>query len=178
MEQVETFVAENVGESLLATVYLLLEKDGLLPVVFYDGVPALSKFLEWATRSDSKYVVGFVRPTLDTVEIAGVGWVWQIQNRPGARRGDVGMVFLRKFQDGRTPLDLTGKMLGLAFGSWGLDLLTGVTPVKNPLALRFARKLGFRQLEPIPSYGMWHGEPCAAVVSYLTAETWRKNHDV
>lgn len=176
----ELFISTEIGEDLLAAAYLMMKHDGLLETVFYESVPPLWLFLSWATNPNSKFIGCFVRPTLDVdaVEMAGLGWLWQMGGVPGAMKAETGMVFLKKWQHSGIPVELAEKMLDCSFGPLGRDVLYGVTPVRNRAALLFSRKLGFKQTEPLPKYGSWHGEPTDIVMSYLEKGTWLEKKGV
>ncbi len=170
----ELFIASDIGESLMATAYLLMEKDELLDTVFYEGVPTITQFIGYLQRKESRYIGCFVRPTLDNapVELAGVGWLWDVRGPVGGVRAECGMVFFRKWQRSHIPEELTVKIIDYAFGPCNCDVLYGVTPVPNRAAVIFSKRMGFHQTEPLPKYGSWHGEPADAILSYLTKENW------
>lgn len=58
-----------------------------------------------------------------------------------------------------------------ADGSPYVDVLSGLTPETNRLALRFIKRLGFHPIGTIPGLFTIEGEKVGGVVSYLTKET-------
>jgi RimJ/RimL family protein N-acetyltransferase len=170
----ELFVASEISESLLATAYLLMEKEGLLETVFYESIPSLSTYLSWLQNKTSRYLGCFIRPTLDVddVRLAGLSWLWDIRGPVGGRRCECGMVFFREWQRDHIPEELTEKTMDYAFGPCGIDVLYGITPVRNRAAILFSRRMGFKQTAPLPMYGSWHGEPEDVVMSFLTKEEY------
>lgn len=177
----ELFVATDIGKSVMAAIYLLLEEDGGLPLLFFDRTPDIDEFIGWLHQPGSKYLGCFARPcpTLDDPnpkpEIAGIGILWDIKGPLGARRATANMAFRRGFQRSGMPAQWTEQMLAYCFGPLQLDVLYGFTPVVNKASLRFCRRLGFEQTPPLPKYGTYQGDPCDCIISFLTRERWEEH---
>jgi RimJ/RimL family protein N-acetyltransferase len=175
-EQMEYFIATDVGEELLATAYLLLQKDNLLGVVFYERVPQLSEFLSWLKRGDSFYFAAFARHVQSgTCELAGIGWLWNVSPYEIGRRADAGIVFLRKFWGGGVPEEITGQMLDWAFTTGRIETIYMVTSASNRLLQRFTRALGFTHYGPLPNWGLYQGKPGSAVMGVLEKKKWTRS---
>jgi RimJ/RimL family protein N-acetyltransferase len=65
------------------------------------------------------------------------------------------------------------KTLEWAFDTERLDAVYGWSLADNRAVLMFARRLGFTLLPPLPKFSSKQGKPADAVISYLTADTWR-----
>jgi RimJ/RimL family protein N-acetyltransferase len=165
----------EIGEDLVATAYLRLKAEGLLPIVFYQGPISLAGFLDWYRNPTSKFLGCFARPDLDKskLELCGLGWIQSISTVGGVKRGETGMVFFRNWQSHGYPREWTRQMLDFSFGPLGMDYLYGTTPEENVVAVRFSRQMGFRQFGPIPGYCNWNGQPSGAIISAMSKEEWR-----
>ena len=173
----EIFVASDIGEDLLATAYLRMKVEGIIETYYHVQVPPLSEFLSYHNGQDRgyHYLGAFLRPTVgQPAEFIGMGWLWNVMGKPGSRKGEVGMMFFRKWQVHRIPIKAMRLMLDYCFDVAKCDIVVGTTPIKNRAALVFDKRLGFTQLPPIPNFTMFQGEPCDAVISYLTAKQWRQ----
>ena len=194
----ELFVATDIGESLAASLYLMLEQDGTLPIAFYQAVPTLSEFLAWLKKKDTLVIGCFVRqsPTLDSkgeqkegvedslqsnggagrasVDIAGITWIFNIKENCGVRIGECGMVFRRKHMKRGMTLEWARKSIDLAFNISGMGVVFGSSVSSNRAALSFARRLGFEQTCALPKFSNAHGVPADIVISFLTREAWRE----
>lgn len=174
----QLFIKTGLTEELLAAAYLLLQRDGLLDTVWYNGAPGLSDFLRWHRDKDKLYLGAFVRPTLDAgdseLHLAGLGWLWSIQGPPGGRKAEVGFAYLKEHHGTRIPEELTRQMIQYCFDDLEMDALYGTTPEPNKLAIRFSKRLGFSQVGPLPAYCTWHGQPCGAIISYMSRAQWEQ----
>lgn len=173
----ELFVATDIGESLLASLYLQMERADLLDTMFFGGVPTLREWLAWVNLPKSRYLGCFRRlcPTLDmeSVTLAGAGWLWNITGEDGSRRADCNMVFLPEHQKGRRPEIWTAQMLDVCFDEIRCDVLYSTVPESNRASRLFAHKMGFTQHGPLPWMASWRGKPEAAWIGHLTKEQWR-----
>ena len=82
----------------------------------------------------------------------------------------------------RVSVVLGQRMLRYLFEEMGFQMLEGRTPINNRLALRYARRLGFRRVAILP-YGEWawalDGTKTLTPVvqSQLTVDEWRAAHN-
>lgn len=169
------------SEVALGTAYLLLNAEDLIPVIWhYRTPPTLSEFLELTKMRNAIYYVCYAKAIEGgNHEIAGLGWavnlvpVGEREDR-AYFRGDVGMAFLRKFSHGSIAVELATQCLDDAFMKCDVEILHGVTPVMNQAAIRFVGKLGFTKLGIAPLYTTFKGEPCDALLSYMTRSQWNQ----
>jgi RimJ/RimL family protein N-acetyltransferase len=171
----ELFVASDIGENLLGAAYLRMVHEGLLDMMFWLSAPTLRGFLDWAcSRKDVVVIGSFVAdPSQGTVELAGLGWVREIQVRNGKKYADVGELFFRQYQSMGVTRDLASLMLDFAFEQVGVSALYGLTPRPNVAALRFMRAVGFEHTAEIPELAAWNGQNCPAVISWMTKAMWQ-----
>ncbi len=163
-------------EDLLATTFVLLKCEGLLPVIWhYRTPPTLTEFLELTKQRDVIYYACLARE-IETrqMELAGLGWSVDLvpfgKNR--GFRGKVGMAFLRKFWRRGVARELSILCLDDAFTNMNIEVLHGITPVNNLPAVRFIEKLGFHRVGIAPLYSSYAGEPCDCVLSVMTKTMW------
>lgn len=160
-------------ETALAYLYSIFEKQGLLPILFHEGVPPLSWFLS-TYRKPEISTLGCYRKLEDgTAEILGIVWInqsWKIGQNWTKR--EVGMCFVRQqpIQDLET---LALMSIQWAFDHLNTDTLVGTTPETNRAALLFGRKLGFHQAGPLPGYTCYDGKLCGAYFQSLPKDEWR-----
>ena len=102
--------------------------------------------------------------------------IWDVKGPPGCRRGDIGIVFLRKFQKRSVTIPLATLMLDYVFRQRNLDAVYGISAVEGRAAIALAKALGFSQTGLLPYYGSWNGKPSSAIMSYLTAVDFYRLH--
>ncbi len=163
-------------EDLLATTFVQLKCEGLLPVIWHHRTPpTLSEFLELTKLQDTIYYACLARD-IETgeVEIAGLGWAINLMPLGEGRgfRGNVGMAFLRKFWRRGIAKELATLCLDDAFMQCNVEVFHGITPVVNLPAVRFIEKLGFYRVGIAPLYTSYGGVPCDAVLSCCSRQMW------
>ena len=160
-------VSFGVGE--LERMWFLLSGAGLAEVVFYDGrIRCVGDFVEYFS-SPENHVYGIYLEG----EPGGLAWL----NGHEGRSARVHFTSLspRVYREHAVPMGrcFTQGMLNASRGGeYVLDVLVGVTPSDNRLALRFIRRLGFARVGEVP-HALWlagRRQSGAAVVSYLTRE--------
>ena len=171
-------IRSEIGQSLLAVAYLRMEQEGFLPMVFWDKVLDLREFLDWCAKPNMVVAGCFVEtpgPTLDAppvIQLAGLGWIYNIKDRNGCRYADVGEVFWREYQSMGVTFDLVKALYQFAFGPCKITALYGITPEKNIAAVRFMKRCGFQAYGPVPGLCCWYGEECGGWLSVLTRDAW------
>lgn len=158
-------------ERVLTQAFYRFQDEGLLPIIFYEGVPTLAWFLETYKELPVLAAVKVDRAAGE-YHIRGLGWI-NTQAMPGDhRKGEVGMAFHRGGDSKETKI-LTSLMIEWAFKELKMDVLFGTTPVKNRATVRFMRHIGFDVHGPLPDYCTWQETPCGCWVSSLTQRQWR-----
>lgn len=166
-------VNSHIGEELLAIAYLRMQQEGLLEYMFWKQPPSLREFLNWACATSTVVVIGgFVDG-----ELAGLGWVREIQERGGKRFADTGEVIFRQYQAMGVSHEIARLMLDFAFQEVKAEALYGITPAKNIPAVRFMRHMGFGHTCEVPHLCSLHGEICGGYISWMTREMWEKQRE-
>jgi RimJ/RimL family protein N-acetyltransferase len=160
-----------------AQLYLLLYHDGVLPMYFHEGVPSITAWLKmvadprnvfyecWVGNEDSERVdiVGM---------ISGTGYT---KVGEGGKL-EAGMVFCKSVQraDSAVALEFAEIAMDMTFEAEDLKIvaLFGTTPSPNVVALRFMKRMGFKECGRLPLYCTWESKPVDAVISVLTREMW------
>lgn len=156
-------VAPLTHESTLAYAYLRLEHEKILPIVFYQEVPTVSWWMEWAKKS---LVLGCYRGP----DLVGLGWVNVIDKMQGGHiKAEVGVAFFRKEND---PLNFSRIMIEWIFDRLHLDSVYATTPAPNRAARLHLKRLGFDLFGPIPGYVEWEGRLEAIYIGVVTREKW------
>jgi RimJ/RimL family protein N-acetyltransferase len=166
---------------LVAVSYLQMKVEGILGQVYYQSIPPLMEYMNWHLNPRNVWLACMACRTCDNAqpELAGMGWINQITDTGLIRRGDVGMMFFRKFQQRSITREFTEQLIDYAFDVARLDVIHGMTPEPNRAALAFSRRMGFMQYGPIPLMCHYAGVPCAGVMSVMTKQDWnrrRRNH--
>jgi hypothetical protein len=166
-------VVPKPNEKAVAYGYLMFDKQGLLPIIFHEGVPSLSWFMDWCRKPDS-ILLGAYR--LPEMELLGFGWIVSQEVLIGKkefRKAELGEAFFRG-----TPAADTHQfgrmMIDWAFQELDLDVVMGTTPEPNTAAVRFAHQMGMTMIGRAEKVTLWQGEPCDAWLSQLTREHWQE----
>lgn len=169
------FIIKKPSEDIIGTAFLILKQQGILEKVWYINPNIkLSEVLAWAKIPNNIIYAGFFQKDGDeTPQLCGLGWINEtFALSPTEKRGEVGMAFIKEWQRDDIPLELCQMMIEDGFVNEGLVVVFGTTPVKNPMAIRFVRKIGLREVGTAPRFVSWKGEPCDALISCVTKEEW------
>lgn len=150
----------------------MVEED-TISTVFYQAVPRISAFLADFLTAGRRVTLGCFREREgQSPELCGLGWVFESVTMDKYVKCETGMVFFKRQSDPRDNLKFGQMMLRMFFERYPVDVIFGVTPAPNKLALRYAKKLGFGLTEPVPYYCSYHGELVPGVISYMSKEDW------
>lgn len=162
----------------LASAYIRMKQEGLLPVVFHQSIPDLSTFLVRYLAVNSTTMLCYYIDTKGMTHFVGVGHVTAPALIVGPHlKAECSMVFFCEWQRRSTTVPLAHLMLEYSFdrrfGDQFLTTILGCTPEKNKLAVRFIAAVGFvRAKEPMTDYTAWNGELCGAYSSWMTRKRW------
>lgn len=166
-------ITKRPPEEVLATVYIRLKQEGMLDTVWYSHHVSLTEFLSWAKVPNNITYAGFFQADgTDELQICGLGWINGVTSLGSVNRAEVGMAYLREWSHHNIPLELSQMMIEDGFLNENIVVMFGTTPVRNPVALRFVKKIGLREVGTAPRFVSWRGEPCDALISSVTKEEW------
>jgi RimJ/RimL family protein N-acetyltransferase len=172
------------AQPVLATMWLDFWKAGLLTTIWPGGIPDLKWIIEWAEKPENAIFGCFVQHAGSTdINLVGLGWVvtrtyaGKDDNDNDAYRAEVGFGFLPQVHGTTLPQELAELCLDYGFEELGIISAYGTIPVKNLLAIRFGKRMGFKHIGVFPHYGNWPDEkgvirPVDCDVSVMTREDW------
>jgi len=165
-------VTPCVTDLLLARAYLNYQKEGTLPVIFYQREPTISDFIKAHMEVGTRITLGCFRVDEETkkVEHCGLGWVSDAVRMNSFTKAEIGIGMFRCA--GKDNLAFGKMMLQSFFSKYAIDVLFGTTPEPNRLALRYSRKLGFDLAGPIPDYCSWRGALTDGWISHMSKSQW------
>jgi RimJ/RimL family protein N-acetyltransferase len=168
----DLLVTPLVNEETLALAYLQFQRDGTLDTIFHEKRVSLRWALDfWGNENTDILACGRLKSDR-SFELCGLGWINNWIRTPTHTRCDVGHGFMKQFWGKGMPLTWCRLMLAWLFESRNPDVVYGVTPEKNRLAIAFARKIGFTMHGPIPYWSAYKGEACGCYLDSMTREQW------
>ncbi len=165
-------------ERILAHLYYAMESQGLLEIVFPEGIkPTLLWFLGQYLEPEKSTLLCY-RETpsgeYDGLTPIGFGWInksWKVGEV--FSRAETGMAFLKGVPSCDT-VELAKMMIEWAFRNLKIDSLIGVTPYPNRPARLFGQHVGFQQTTPLEGYSCWRGKMCSVVIQSMTRQRWNR----
>lgn len=169
------------AEYLLASMWIALANQGLLPIVWPGGAPSVTGLIAMAARTHMFMCSS--QPDGSAPIIAGIGWIGTHESvgldSEGNKqiKAEVGMVFLKQFQGHGLCQEFCDMMLDYGFEKLNMVAAYGTIPVPNRLARAFAKRMGFQSVATLPDYTCWpdkFGTPrvADAEVFCFTRNTW------
>ncbi len=149
------------SEEELAELFILAKRAGLLPIVFQEGEPSLSWWLNWVATRCPLFLLAIDDSTGSPI---GAGWVNAFVSNFNHKRAEVGFIFLPKLKSPFAYISAARRMLEIARHRLKPDLMLGTIPIHNDKAIAFAKRLGFKQVAVIPKYTIWYGRPSDAAI--------------
>jgi len=155
----------------------MFDHEGTLPFYFHEYVPSLTQFLAMAASPANVFYGCYLgREDAERVDLVGLVGGTALARTHSGGRFDAGMCFSKQAQsmDSGMALEFAELALDDAFEAEDLKLICmyGATPKPNVAALRFMRRLGFREYGTCPLLCNWQGEAVDAVMSALTRDDW------
>lgn len=157
-------------EDTLVHLYTRLKTDGLFDTVFHENPRlTLASFINLFTQQTTLLqIVGKVEDEA-IGDIIGLAWLSDVRKCDGMlTRGIASFVAFKEYQRPRYTDPAGDLVLDFWFEQLDIDVVVGMTPVANRAALRYIRRLGFLECGRIPGFTTLHGEPCDAVISYMS----------
>jgi RimJ/RimL family protein N-acetyltransferase len=169
----DLLVTPLVNEETLATIYLQFKKDGILDTVFHERNVSLRWFLDFLMNEKTDVLACGRLKSDGSMELCGIGWINCYFQAADKLKCDVSHGFMKQFWGHGLPLTWCRLMLDWTFTSRKADVVYGVTPEPNRLAVAFARKLGFTMHGPVPYWSQFRGEACSCYIDTMTRDEWK-----
>jgi hypothetical protein len=157
------------SDEFLFFLYSRCKEDGLLDVLF-PGMPLVTPARFVAYLKDRPVLVGLVKPDF---EVAGFGFIYEVQGEDGARKGTIGFAFFKKWWGTGNPLEIARLALQWWFTEAKYSIIFGTTRWTNRIAWRFAQKLGFQSVGRVPKFFSKNGQLEDMHLMWVTPETFR-----
>lgn len=161
------------GQDAMASAYLRMKAEGLLPWYYYENQPSLADFMATVLNPKALTMICISRLLSD---VCGFGVVSQPHSIAEGKyeKAECSMVFFRKRQKPDLTIPFAHIMIEMAFDrNEKLAVMCGCTPEKNRAALRYIAAVGFKKsTEPVENYASWRGELCGCFTSWMTRERW------
>ena len=152
----------------LTEMYLLLERDKILPIIYHECHLSLYTFLTEYLKPERTTMACYKGNTL-----CGFMWVSKVC-KMGDRhsRADCGMAFVRNVNVHDT-LTFAHMCIEFVFDTLRVDAIHGIIPEKNRAAVAFGKRCGFNMSGPIEGATIWQGQLCGAMIMSMTKDTWK-----
>ena len=179
----DLIVEIGADEDSLAVLYLSAKACGVLQLTFHEGIPTLREFIDHNLRFPECCLFFCARPWhmrgTAQREILGAAFLHDVVERPGVKRIEVGLMFLRRrsvtLKEALAPESIERMVhaaLGWIFGEYGATVLWNLTPRQNRTSIKFSDRVGWSAKGVIPEFLSWRGHPEAAVLMTLAKEDY------
>ncbi len=159
----------------LVRIYWRLKEEDLYRVVFHDNPDMdLLQFMNFfSSPAVLLQVVHFVEGD-QIKDISGLSWLVGLEQYAGRQRATGSFLAFRKYQTPTMTEHMAKMVLQYWFEQLKMDIVTGMTPEENVLALRFIKRIGFQELCRIPDYMALNGKITDCIVTMMNAGQYRQ----
>jgi len=168
------YAGEVYTPDVLVQVFNRLKTEGLYPIVFHDNPNQnLLEFMNFFSHPMTALSAIMIIDNDQIQDIAAIGWLSGLESYADKRQRALASFCV--FKDYQHP-NLTSQMARLQFRYWfehlRMDILIGMTPANNRLAVQFTKRIGFRELCRIPNYSAYLGKVSDTVVTMMDREQY------
>lgn len=149
-------------------VYRKLKEQDVLADLLHEGVVEEDEFVKFIHDNTLSYLF------FDMTEnkIAGIAWYDMVEEGECLKKGRGSFAFFREYWDPKLTEAFGMLFLSHGFGMVGLDLIYGITPASNKLAVKYAERLGFVYGATIPQFCSRRGELTDAMLCTMNSKTF------
>ena len=152
----------NISEQIWNYVWHTIEEDKLKDIVFVNG--SIVTFFDFLTLVKTKALPTLV---LDEASIpVATGWLTDVSYKSAFAH----FLFFKHMWGNDSNADIGNMMLDFWFNKLNLNLIIGIIPEKNKLALNYIKQLGFISHDTIPHLIQSEDGDMPGVFSYITKE--------
>jgi hypothetical protein len=154
-------IVQNPSEGRLIEMWLTMENEGLVDVVFYDGIiDSLKKFMNFS----GKHLYSFYYDA----QLVGFSWLTHLETTSA---GKSCRLHYCTFRAGKRILrPATEHWINFLLKHY--DFLFGHTPENNHSGVTFLKRVGFKVIGKIPEFAFIakEGSKCDLIISYKKKE--------
>ena len=167
-ESLDFFFVNFANGDILLSVYRRLQAEGIYARVF--GNSSFLSFIAMFVKLNTVTYMPIIRgPGGELKECCGILWVERTHDVP--LTGRCHFIFFKRFW-GHISREASKMCIHDAFQNQGFELLIGITPVQQRMAINATRKLGFSTVGILPKSVVFLGEVCDSVILYLHKENF------
>jgi hypothetical protein len=108
------------------------------------------------------------------VDIAAMSWIVGIEKYVNRIKSVASFVVFKDYQNPRLTNIMAKLTLGYWFNELKMDIIIGMTPSLNKLAVRFTKRIGFQELFRIPNYTSLRNQICDCVISMIDSPRYNE----
>jgi RimJ/RimL family protein N-acetyltransferase len=160
---------------ILHRIYDRLHAEDLYKTVFHDNPDMdLLDFMNFFSfPSVSLQVIATIEGD-EFKDIAGISWLSGLESYGhDAQRGIASFCVFRDYQRPDTTDFMANFVMDYWFNFLKLDIVVGMTPVSNALALRFIKRIGFQPIGVLPGYNRFLGAKSDCMISYVNKDLYK-----
>lgn len=163
------------GPDVLVELFNKLKAEELYPVIFHDN-PGMNllEFMNFFSHPTVALQIIAIVDNDGIKDIAAMSWLSGVESYGGRQRGVASFCEFKKYQSPAQSNIMADMVLDYWFNFLGMDIVVGMTPAANVLAVRFIKRIGFIEMCRIPSYSSLMGEITDCVVTYIDKDQYSK----
>ena len=163
------------GPEALVAIFNRLKQEDLYKIVFHDNPDMnLLDFMNFFSHPTVALQIISIVEGDQIKDMAGMSWLSGMESYADGQRA---VASFCAFKDYQTP-DKTDAMAAFVLDYWfnclNLDIVVGMTPAANVLAVRFIKRIGFLETCRIPDYSALFGKKTDCVVTYMNKDQYGK----
>jgi RimJ/RimL family protein N-acetyltransferase len=167
----------------LVSIYTRLHDEGLWDIVFHDNPDMnLRGFMNFFGSPGVLMQVINIVDGDGIKDMAAIAWLANVERYKDRQRAMASFCVFKDYQSPSVTSPMSKLILDYWFGALRMDIIMGLTPADNHLAVRFSKRIGFQELCRIPKYSVYQGEYTDCVESIIDtaryAELYGGDHGI
>jgi hypothetical protein len=155
-------------KDILITIFNILHEEDLYRIVFHDNPDMdLLDFQNFLSHPTVSLQVMIITDDAGVPKIGGISWLSGLERFGDGQRAVGSFCAFKDYQNPEITEVMAKFVLEYWFECLGLDIVVGMTPSANSLAVRFVKRIGFVELCRIPKYSSLFGKRNDCVVTYM-----------
>ena len=107
-------------------------------------------------------------------DMAGMAWLSGLETYANGQRAVASFCAFNDYQNPSQTDAMAAFVLDYWFNCLNLDIIVGMTPAANVIAVRFIKRIGFQETCRIPNYSALFGKKTDCVVTYMDKDQYAK----